>query len=215
VTINYPRDFPTKSFKSCDFKLMRSDAVNRSYGGRVDAMELTDPYWQMTATTSVLLPPQRALWRAWNASLKGSTKTFYAFDPDTRYPQNYGASVLNLMRAGGGSFDGTCTLTATTTSSLSLSTLPANYSVAVGDYVSIQMSIGTRSLHIVTEPIVASAGGVVTVSVEPPVRTGAILSAFVQLVEAKCLMVMAPQSFSSPASEYSSPISFQGVQVLA
>ena len=216
MTITYPRSFPTTQFTyPCDFKLMRGDAVNRSYGGRVDAMELADPYWSMKATTIDLDGPTRAIWRAWNATLKGSTKRFYAFDPDSVYPNAYGAGVLNLTRHGGGSFDGTCTLTGTTAGSLSLSNLPDNFVFSIGDNISIGMSGSQRSLHLITEAVTGNSSGVATVSVEPPVRAGADNSAAVQLVKATCIMVMVPGTFSASTQDYASPISFEAVQTLA
>lgn len=206
---------PTKAFSQCDFTLTRGDAVNRSYGGRVDAMELTDPYWSAKMTTIILEQKERLLWRAWNASLKGSTKKFYAYDADSRFPAAYGSGFGSLLRHDTTAFDGTCTLTATAVGSISLSDLPDDYVFSPGDYISIGMTGGQRSLHVVTEPLTGESDGTATVPVEPPVRAGADVSAPVQLVEATCIMVMVPGSFSAPSQDMFSPVSFQAVQTLA
>jgi hypothetical protein len=211
MTIIYPRPFPTLRFNNCDFALVRVDAVNRSLGGNIDAFELAEPYWSMNAATVNLSIADRGRWQAWAASLKGS-KTFYAFDPDKVYPAAYGPAVLNLIRYGGGAFDGTATLTATAPGTISLSDLPANFAHTWGDHVSIGMSGGGRSLHVIQADAAGGAGGTSTVAVEPPVIADADFTAAVQLVRPTCIMKLVPGSFKAPGSGLAAPVSFQGVQ---
>jgi hypothetical protein len=214
MTILFPREMPTFGFDNCDFDLKRVDAVNRSNGGAIDAIELAEPYWSMTAKTVNLSIADRGRWQAWKASLKGS-KTFYAFDPDKVYPAAYGKAVLALLRYGGAAFDGTARLTGTTAGAISIADLPPNFAFTWGDHVSIGMSVGTRrSLHVIQADVAGSNLGTATVAVEPPVRAGADLAAAVQLVRPTCIMKLVPGSFSAPGSGRAAPVSFQGAQPL-
>lgn len=211
MTITYPRAFPTFKFNNCDFDLVRVDAFNRSMGGDIDAIELAEPYWSMTAATVNLSIADRGRWQAWKASLKGF-KPFYAFDPDKVFPAAYGPAVLNLTRYAGGAFDGNATLTATTAGTISIANLPVNFAHTWGDHISIGMSGAGRSLHVIQADVVGSNVGTSTVVVEPPVIAGADLAAAVQLVRPTCIMKLVPGSFKAPGSGKAAPVSFQGVQ---
>jgi hypothetical protein len=220
MTISYPRSFPTAGFQTpCSFELMRNEAVNRVGSNQVQSMELYDPYWSAKFTTHPLYKADRSLWRAWVLSLKGSTKTFYAYDPDTEYPIAYpltaaGDSTLPALRYGGSAFDGTCTLVSNAAGTLTLSGLPVSYVFTPGDHVSIGMSGGQRSLHVVTEALTGSSTGTATIAVEPPVRSGADTGVAVQLVRATCIMVLVPGTFSAPSGVLA-PVSFEAMQTVS
>ncbi|ETR75070.1 hypothetical protein X566_20160 [Afipia sp. P52-10] len=210
MAITFPRAMPTDKFETSAFELVRNEAINRA-GGRIISHELFDPYWSFKATTIPLYAADRARWRSWALSLKGAANPFLAFDPESVYPLTYGAAVLQLARAVGGAFDGTATVTTTTATTISLSGLPANYEASVGDNVSIQLTTGRRTLHVVQEPVTGSAGGTITLSVEPPVIGTVALVQSAQLVRATCTMRLV--NFSAPAAgALASPISFEATE---
>lgn len=213
--ITFPRSFPTDDFTDCEFKLVRGDVINRTYRGQVQTMELADPYWTIKATTNFLDKVKRAQWQAWANSLKGSIKTFYAYDPEKTYPLAYGRAVLSLLRHGGGAFDGSATLTGSTFDTLSLSNLPDNYQFVEGDHISIAITGAKLSLHEVIEAVTGDASGVATVTVEPPIVGAPTLAAGAQLIKASCEMVMTPNTFSAPAAGSGlTQITFEGTQPL-
>lgn len=215
MAITYPLTFPDgPGFAEGEFTLSVVEAVNTLPSGAVQAMEIGEPLW----TARFAAPPcdarQRARWQAWKAALRGSIGTFLAFDPEKAFPLAYGEAVLGLTRAGGGAFDGTASLTAWTASTLTLSTLPATYQAAAGDMVSFPWK-GGKALHMVVGDTAASAGGVLTVTVMPPVRLSPApaAGAVVDLVRPSCLMRIRPGSFSAPARREKQPVVFEGVQV--
>lgn len=215
MAITYPLPFPTGAgFLEGEFTLGEVQAVNTLRSGAVQAMELGDSLWSGRFVTSLCDARQRGRWQAWKAALNGSIGTFVAYDPEKQYPLAYGESVLALLRAGGGAFDGTGTLAAWTATTLQISGLPAAYQAADGDMVSFPWN-GGRALHMVVGDTAASAGGVLNVTVMPPVRTAPAPagSASVALVRASCLMRLKPGTFSAPASRARRSVSFEGVQV--
>jgi hypothetical protein len=220
MTITFPRSFPAglDAWGACDFNLMRQQVANTTYGGQFTGMELADAFWTCKYSTILLGidGKDRAVWQAWERSLKGVFNAFYGYDPEKRYPFFYGASVLNLTRYGGGAFDGTATVVSTTASTISVSALPASYQFSVGDYISIPMTVGQRSLYQILEAVTASGTGTATVSVEPSVRSGAATTALgVQLVSPTCVMIIKPGTFSAQAQAASAQaVTFEAVQKL-
>lgn len=210
MAITFPRSMPTDKFESATFELVRNDAINRA-GGRISSHGLFDPYWSFKATTIPLYADDRAKWRAWSMSLKGAANAFLAFDPECVYPLAYGESVLNLARAAGGAFDGTATVAGTTATTISLSGLPADYVASVGDNVSVQLTTGRRTLHVVQEQKTGESDGTISLAIEPPVIGTVSLAQPAQLVRATCTMKLA--SFSAPAAGgLASPVSFEAVE---
>lgn len=213
MTLTFPRELPSGEFENvfenCDFELVRQDAVNRA-GGRLLTNALFDPYWRAKVTTVALDRRERARWQAWNLSLKGAKNAFLMYDPDRQHPLAYGKAVLGLPRASGGLFDGTATIDAVTPTTATLSGLVANYLASDGDHVSIQLTTGRRTVHMVQEPVAASSGGVVTLLVEPPIIGTVSLVQPAQLVRARCTMRMV--SFSAPATENPAAITFEAVE---
>src|SRR4051812_1029357 len=136
MTITFPRPFPAiAGFRAVDFDLVDPSAVNDLRGGSSIGVELADCYWTASFELKLSNAAERAEWRAWAATLRAIRK-FFAFNPDRAYPIAYGSGVLNLLRAVGGGFDGTATLIGSSSGSLTISTLPANYQFTVGDHVS-------------------------------------------------------------------------------
>jgi hypothetical protein len=219
MAITYPRFFPTglDCFVSGSFHLAARDAVNETRGGGILSIEIGDAHWEAAYETVPYKRVDRAVWQAWWATLR-SHFTFLGYDPEKRFPLNYGKSVLNLLRAGGGAFDGSLIVSSATATTLTLSGLPANFIFLVGDHVSVGLSGGRLGLHQIVEPATGSAGGVATVTVEPRIRTANVVpgSTTANLVKPLCEMFIKPGSFAAPHNALERlPVTFEAVQRLA
>lgn len=88
------------------------------------------------------------------------------FDMTRPRPLEYLKGALSGVRAGGGAFDGTATLSAIVNSrTLTITGLPANWQLRAGDYLEVRQSPTVLSLHRVAADAKASAGGLVSVQI--------------------------------------------------
>jgi hypothetical protein len=217
VTLSYPLAFPSIArFRDTpSFKLNEALAVNRSGAGELELMELADAAWSARWQTPVLTDAHRAAWTAWRMALTGGAG-FLGYDPGRPWPLAYGASVLDLTRAGGGAFDGTAKLTAFDALTVQLSTLPASYIVTAGDRVSLVRPSSQRSLHEVIEAVTANGSGVATASVMPPLPDDLVLnSTAVQLVRPTAVFILTPGTFEAPTGVDPLAVAFEGMQTTA
>lgn len=215
MAISYPREMLSGGWISeLAFDLTSTEAFNRLSSGAVQATEVDEPVWSAKFTTRRLWPADRAALRAWISSLRGG-KRFYAQDLERRYPIAYGAAVLSMTRAGGGTFNGIATLTSATATTVSMSALPASYAFKAGDQLSFPWNSGL-ALHRVLEDVTANSSGVVTVTVDPPVRTSPAPStgADIALVNPRCIMTLVPGTFETVANNDAPSASFEAVQVI-
>ncbi|WP_454914979.1 hypothetical protein [Xanthobacter sediminis] len=215
MAIIYPRPFPTGlRFTKSQMTLTRQMSVITLEGGGVEAAEMGEPIWKLSATTEPLRWSGRRQLAAWHASLAGSRRIL-AYDWVGSYPIAYGAAVLGLTRAGGGAFNGTATLGPVTATTVMLTGLPANYIVSTGDRMSFAWN-DSRAYHEAMETVVATSGGVATVTVEPAVRLepAPTIGAAVALVRPTCVMMIVPDSWNMDESGALGPASFDAVQVV-
>lgn len=216
MAIIYPLGLPAGArFYQCEFALDEVQAVNTKRSGEVLAVELADRLWRAKFVTTLCTPDQQGRWQSWRGSLNGSIGSFLVADPNRDYPLAYGAAVLDLDRAGGGAFDGTATLSAWTATTVTLTGLPADYQAAAGDMLSFAW-YGSRALHMVVGDAQATAAGVLSVDVVPPVREtpAPTVGASVELVSPTCVMRLIPGTFSMPKQgREKSRASFEAVQV--
>lgn len=94
---------------------------------------------------------------------------------------------------------------------ISLSGLPAGYNVMVGDYI----QIGDKDLHMVMEPMTASAGGVTTqFEVRPHLWPGVVAPVAATLVKPSCIMTLLPGTVSTTADKDTgrAVVSFQAIE---
>ena len=213
--VTYPRALPPgRWFQSADFRLSDLSVANTLQSGAIQVMDLGDPLWSATFKTCVMEAEDRQMWQAWAMSLRRGRK-FLAFDPEKEFPAAYGSAVLGLTRAIGGAFDGSAALGAVTATTVQLLGLPALYQAKAGDMLSFPWN-GVRALHQLVEDAAANSSGIMTLSVEPPVRLNPApaVSATVDLVRPACVMLLKPGTFSAPASYDPQPVSFEAVQAI-
>ena len=213
--IVHPRPLPC-GVQAVEFEPNYVQAVNRSRGGEAQGVELADPRWRAKITWA---PQDRAGFqarRAWLDGARGVLVRVLVHDALQPYPLRYKRAALEaLTRAGGAAFDGTAAVAALGASTLSLSTLPAGFALAAGDYVGLVE--GSRyGLVRVFADAEASAGGAVALTVYPTGQTRHFTTAArAQLVRPSCHMVLDPGSIAAARSAGArAPASFSATQVL-
>ena len=219
MAITYPLTLPSVFLPSeVSFDIDWQSTSQFTRGGGRQMAQIADPFWRLSVQTARLQRFEMEELRAWVDLLRGGQKTFLAHDPSRPLPRNYPSGVSALTRAGGGAFDGTATVTAITNGrSLTFGSggalrLPASFVFKAADYLSL-VKTGTTtiySLHRVMEAQTADATGVVTLSVEPPVKS-TIYAAPVtaNLVQPLAEFVIEPGSFQGVTAWDARPASFQ------
>ena len=176
------------------FEPMRIDFQSPSTDGTLSGVSSGFPLWEARWTLSQAMSRAASEeWRAFIASLRGQQRTFLGYDHGRPYPLQYPDGFVGLARAGGGAFDGAAGSWALNTDRdvLTPSGLPAGLVLSIGDYGMLRWTTGgeaRRSLHRLIEPSTATAGGVVGLTIEPPVPTLVPGSAVFDLAKPCCVM---------------------------
>lgn len=109
----------------------------------------------------------------WVLKVRQNGGLFYSQEPDRFFPITYyPLGFAGLNRAGGGSFDGSATITAISANSVTLATLPAGFIVARGDLMDIRRTVSgllRRTMFMVTDNAAANGSGQITLSVYPSI----------------------------------------------
>lgn len=210
MAITYPRTLPLDGlFRSVR---MQPRFNTMTAGLNSPIVEYAPAQWVAEFVTTPLTPPQRRMWEAWINSLRGGVNLFYAWHPGTPLPAAYPDGFGGVTRHGSTTlFDGTATVTGTTTSTIALSGLPSTMNLRAGDKIGLIQGTN-RSLHILLEDAVAAAG-VVTVTVTPPVPTAVFTAPSAQLVRPVCKMVLTDAGELTDDVEWQ-PLRFAAIQRL-
>lgn len=158
---------------SNEFSLEHNDTYNELVSGAGYSDEIAPPYWDVRIESSLLTrrTARYADWTSFIDNLRGSKRTALLYDSDLQYPQGY-ANFAGLVRHAGGSFDGTAPIDVRTSQyEFDLSTLPDNFVLTRGDYVSF-VKTGSPSRYFLCRlqaDAVANGLGTVTIRVEPKV----------------------------------------------
>lgn len=209
-----PRILPDVLLRPLKFSLnfVPLGAMSRTMGGAISFQEAVGgALWQMSLESRPLNETNYGIAHAFYLSLKGGAKSFKAYDLRRYYPVKYGVGVLGLTRALGGAFDGTVTLEAAGGGTVSLSRLPAGYTMTAGDYISFPW-LGSQRLVKATETAGANGSGVLNnISIEPWQLSGGAISVAATLVKAWTLMRPVPGSWSGERANMDS-VSFQAIE---
>ena len=164
---------------------------------------------------SYALPPmgraQAAAWQAFLVALRGRAGRFYGYDPDARTAR--GSARLKAA--------GDLTVLAVSPEPSGNSLEIAGFDpmeaggFAIGDYLAYDVGVEGRQLHMVTaEPAAADSNGIVTVSIEPPIRTAPAGGATIIVTDASCIMRLVEDDVGWDASRISRfGIRFEAVEV--
>lgn len=219
MTITFPRDMlelpgDRTLIARCQFDPMYQQAVAPTRGGLVQVANLGADLWFMQYATAPLDYQQAMEWLAFLHSLRGGLRTFKAWHPLRRYPLGYPTGFAGLTRAGGGAFDGTCTLSTISgpRDQITLTTLPVSFAFNIGDMVSFPMG-STQCLVRVLEAATADGSGIATLLIEPTVPLAATTSVTATLTKPWCHAVVDAKSIRGPIGPgYVEAVSFSAMQ---
>lgn len=215
MAITYPRTDLlglAKLGAGCRFQLGRYQETGRTAGGLFLTADLADPVWTAEyVTTATMTHAEAATLVAALDSLAEGSLLFEGFDIRRRYPAAYSNGVFTDA--------GAIASTPTDRNTLSLSGLPANFAISVGDYFRIDYGTGSkyRALHRVVEAVTADGSGATGVfTVRPALQTGISTSAAVRFKLPSCYMAVVPGSVQETmVDRLFSQVRFQAVQVHA
>jgi hypothetical protein len=167
---------------------------SRTAAGVTYVKDYDDPLWTLSAQSRSLSPNELDFWRARLAALENGLQTFLGYSMSRTYPILYPRGSWPTGLA----FSGTSAALAsinTPRTAISVSSLPAGFTLSVGDYV----AIGT-DLHQVMEPATAPAGLTNVFEVRPRIWPNVVVSGqAVSVKKPACLMTINPGSITSPA----------------
>nr|WP_314525489.1 hypothetical protein [uncultured Brevundimonas sp.] len=167
---------PDVAVVSAVFNIQRLDFMTTATDGRAFGITAGAPVWILKATIRDGDEDETDEWFAFLDALRGLQRPFLAHDLTRPYPRAYPTGFAGLSRAGGGAFDGTATSWSVNADrdQITLAGQPAAFPLKRRDGLMLRWSTGgepRRSLHRLSAPATATAGGVVTLAVEPPVPT--------------------------------------------
>lgn len=206
---------PAVIYSQVDFLPVRPGDSNQMDGRRTESQVFGTPYWSAKYTAEKLTTIEAAMFDAFRMELEDGC-LIEAYDVHRPRPIAYqGANPLSGEKAGGGAFIGDAVLQNITNSrQISVSGLPANFQLSRGDYLEIRKSATKRSLHIIMADAVASAGGVVSLSIRFGLDTGNFtLPCSVRFEKPTCLMAIDKGSLSLPKSWPNYTVSFSATEM--
>lgn len=159
-----PIELPKMGFTSTRFDPIVTKDVSYMEGRRSEAMVSMTPYWVASYSTPTPHLSHMGVADAFMMDIEAG-ETFRAFDTTRPRPLEYLKGPLAGTRAGGGVFNGTATITARTTTTLTVSGLPATFQFRAGDYVEVRKSATLVSLHRIRADAQANSSGIVTLSI--------------------------------------------------
>lgn len=223
MTITFPRALPAEliaRLSTCSFDLvfMQEEAPTR--GGDLIARDLGPNLWQCSYQTAMLTPVNYAIVEAWLDSLGGSINLFSGYDIKRTFASFYQpAGYGGLIRAGGGAFDGTASLTSVAGDNVTVTigTLPAAFQISIGDYLGWSYnSGGSIALHRAVAAATADGSGNLSVEVRPQIRSGWAGSATVALGSVTGKFKIANGTVrKNLIPGFGGTIGFQGIQTLS
>ena len=175
-------------------------------------LELPGARWRASYALPPMARDRAAAWCAFLVALRGRAGRFHGYDPDARTARGSARlkapGVLTVL---GGS-------PAPSGASLAVAGAePAESGLLLGgDYIAYDVGEG-RQLHMVTADAPAADGaGVVTVSIEPPIRISPADGEAVIVTDASCVMRLEEDEVSWDANRISRyGIAFSAVEIFA
>lgn len=212
MPVTFPRALPAIArFDSCELDLVEVQSGQRDGQGATAPVPWGEPFWRFQARTPKLSREHMDIWDAWRTSLRGASGTFWAVDPDKRFPRAYmltgWAGLVRATYATGapafngntflGSVDSSRTvilLGATSAAANQAQALPALFDVRPGDLLNIDRPAGAsgeprRSLHrVVNLETPTTSFGQLVVQIQPPVVPDSAVGSTVRFQDpaAKC-----------------------------
>jgi hypothetical protein len=192
------------------FEPERIDYAAPEASGRQGGVQAGWPLWLATYELDRVDRDSADMWRAFVARLRGRQRLFLGTDPTRAFPRATPRGFAGMNRAGGGAFPGSAlawaqNIDADGNAVIALTGLPANLPLGAGDRIgwkwdaagSPAATYDRRALARVVVGAVASGGGAITVTVEPPINTLVVpAGAVAHLDNPACLMRQIPDRSS-------------------
>lgn len=201
MALTFPRDMPTGGADSQSFEIARVDYATARADGRINSVSAGFPLWSLSITLNNGDADETDEWRAWVPGQRGSSRLFFGSDLTRPFPKAYRQGFAGMTRAAGGQFSGAATGWSVNADRdvVTLSGLPANFVFSLNDYIGFKWTTGgsaRRALVRAVESATASAGGILSVTVEPAVPTLTPGTAVAYLDKPDCLMRLVPEQTS-------------------
>lgn len=213
MTITYPRDMLLcTQWQGPEFVLEYAYTRALAGGGLPQVAEVAPALWVGKWRTTQMGRDNISNWRAWLRSLRGGLRTFKAVPPFYRWPRLHPRGFAGMLYSGS-PWTGTGNLSniAALRDQITINTIPNGLVMAPGDYVSIV--VGARQhLHQVIEGG-TSSGNLVTLTVEPTIRPGAVTGVTVLFEYPYCEMALRGTPNEPQDNRILGQFSFDGVQV--
>jgi len=206
MTIAFPRPMPLTGIGQQLFDIQRVDFAAPEAGGTMGGVQAGFPLWIATWTTARNTRDVSDEWIAWLSTMRGSQKRFLGRDYARSFPRIYPRGFGGLVRPDGNAFDGSATgwtetIDGVGTAYLTLRGLPAGLVLSLTDLIGFRWDVGgaaakswgRRTIARVVEAGTASATGIVTVAIEPPLPYFIPPTAQAHLDNPACVMTVMPQ----------------------
>lgn len=192
--------------------------TDRMEGRRTEAQRFGTPWWRATFSAPWLTPRDFGRMDAFMMMAGDSGEVFRAHDPFRPRPiawtEANGNVPLSGTKAGGGAFNGTATITARTSTILSVTGLPANFQFFAGDYVEVVKTTTLLSLHRIVSDVQATSGGAAELPIRHPLDVqNFVLPLTANFEKPSCLMQIDPGSYRGPKAWGSRNPSFSAQEV--
>lgn len=190
---------PDVLMEDVSFRPFSPVLVDRMEGRRTETLRRPTSWWIGSWKTVQLSAEELGHLDAWS-TVASDGALFRAYD--IRRPRPLAEDTgqpLSGLRAGGGAFDGTATVTAIGADrrSVTVGGLPAGFRLSAGDYLELRMSALTVSLHWVVADVQASGAGLAVLPIRYGVDAAFTLAATANFEKPACLMQIDPGSYES------------------
>lgn len=212
---------PDVAVVSAVMNIQRLDFQTAATDGRGFGVTAGAPLWILKATIRDGDEDETDEWFAFLDALRGLQRPFLAHDLTRPYPRAYPNGFAGLNRAGGGAFDGSAASWSVNADrdQITLTGQPSGLLLKRRDGLMLRWATAgepRRSLHRLSAPATASAGGVITLAVEPPVPTLVPGSAVADLAKPQAVFrqVIAESGMGELDALHSAPGTLYAIQDL-
>lgn len=183
------------------FEIQRVDYAAPETSGAMGGVQAGWPLWTMRLSLAALRFEQADVLRAWHRRLRGQQRKFLGRDTWRPYPRAYPIGFRNMLRVGGGAFDGTATgwsqsIDANGDAWLELNGVASGLVLSESDYVGFKWASADAAegvydrftLTCVNSKAIANAVGTIKIEVDPVVPAFVPANAVAYLDKPVCLM---------------------------
>ncbi len=178
----YPLNHPsTPAFTNSSWRLVRSNGISESpFTGKQQVYEYDYALWEAEISLPPMLRSQAAAWCAFFMKLHGQRGTFLLGDPDAESAQGT-ITGSNTLSANASVGDFTLTISSGQNSITGI--------FKAGDYVQLGTA-ATSKLYMVVDDADSNSSGIVSVQIEPKVKTAVSSGGSVVVANPRALMRM-------------------------